>query len=86
MAINSLPASPPLLCAENVRSRLSLPFETMDVNQVKTFLGKTKVNKLSGLDNIPSKLLKMAVEIVSQSQCTFLTSHSGWVFFQMTGN
>ena len=43
-------------------------FKTIAVNQVKTFLGKIEVNKSSaGLDNIPNELLKMAVEIVSQS-------------------
>ena len=42
-------------------------FKTIDVNQVKTLLGKINVNKWSGLDNIPNKLLKMAAEIVSQS-------------------
>ena len=40
-------------------------FKTIDVNQVKTLLGKINVNKSSGLDNIPNKLLKMAAEIVS---------------------
>ena len=42
-------------------------FKTIDVNQVKTLLGKINVNKSSGLDNIPNKLLKMAAEIVPQS-------------------
>ena len=42
-------------------------FKTIDVNQVKTLLGKINVNKSSGLDNIPNKLLKMAAQIVSQS-------------------
>ena len=42
-------------------------FNPIDVNQVKNFLRKINVTKSSGLDNIPNKLLKMAVDIVSQS-------------------
>ena len=44
-------------------------FDKVDTDMVKFFLNKLKPNRATGCDMLPSKLLKMASDILSDSIC-----------------